>query len=158
MQNAFGAWIDDSILYAKKENKLLENSQQCFGDMQKIQFNIVSKKTRFHTQQAWWFQKLKDKNGYQLDPPSNKAIQSMDFRSTADELCQFIYCCQWMSVCIPPFYKTANSVFSLLESACNIARKQTKNVLKRGTLMKLSFSATHEAALKTSQKKLWKYY
>lgn len=52
-----------------------------------------------------------------MDSKNTKETQSMEMPKAADEICQFINCCRWMSPSIPEFHATIDPVTTVLEEA-----------------------------------------
>lgn len=59
-----------------------------------------------------------------------KAIGTMEGKTNAAELFQFIHRCRWMSTCIPEFHKKLRTVDSRLEKAYASVRRRKQNSLK----------------------------
>lgn len=104
LKDAMTAWIDDSIIHATTEAKLLNNLEHFFATCGKYNLLLSAKKCEFYTKKVKWCPRIIDSKGYQLDLRNREAILSMDAPVTATELCQFIYCSQWMSTSIPDFH------------------------------------------------------
>lgn len=52
-----------------------------------------------------------------MDPSRAEALKSMSLAATADELCDFIHCCRWMSIVIPGISTRVAPLVEALESA-----------------------------------------
>lgn len=62
--------------------------------------------------------------GYRLDPRNVLAIEILKFLETANELYQLVYCCKWMSTCIPYIHGKAQPLIEILQAAYKIAGKR----------------------------------
>lgn len=124
MQEAFKAWIHDFILYAKTEVDLLKSLDKFMKICRKHNLILSAKKCVFFKEETRWYGRIIDSEGYRMDPQNIEAIRNRSFQITADELCQFIHCCRWMSTCIPDFHRKSEPLMSILEAAYKLAGKR----------------------------------
>ena len=94
--------------------------------------------------------------GYTMDPTNFKALRNMSEPKTADELCQFVHCCRWMSVVIPNFVQRVAPLVELLEAAYKKSGRRTKMAIKSIKLSSLSWGAVHAHAFRSLQDSLRK--
>lgn len=74
-----------------------------FQHLYRAQFENFGKKGQIYSENNKMVWENNIWPSFKLKPKNKEAIKNMDYSTTADELCQFIYCCWWTSNCIPGF-------------------------------------------------------
>ena len=148
------AWLDDFNLHAHSESELLHFLDRFFSICDQHGLFLSAVKSTFFSQSIRWCGRLISSDGYQLDPSRLTGLCNMHEPQTANELCEFVHCCRWMSLSIPDFSRTVAPLTGLLETAYRISGKRTKRSLRKISLRTLSWGATHSDAFNSLQKTL----
>lgn len=117
LSDAIKAWIDDSTIHAKTESELMHHIENFFAICSKQNLRLSAQKCSIYTKKAKWCKRTSDNEVYQLNSRNMKAFQNMKLPMNADELYQFIHCCQWMSSCVRDFHRMVPSLIKILEKA-----------------------------------------
>lgn len=107
------AWLDDFNLHCKDEDHLLDLLAEFFSICRKYRLKLSAKKCVFFR----WCGRIIKQDGYTLDPSRIEGLREMREPITAEELCQFVHCCRWMSQAIPEFSTKVNPLNNVLEAA-----------------------------------------
>lgn len=126
LRNNMKAWLDDFNLHANKESELLSYLRRFFAICKEVGLYLSAKKCRFFAKEIKWCGRIVDETGYRLDPRNAEGLRNMQSPTTADELCQFIHCCRWMSSSIPDFSKRIAPLVEILEEAYKKAKSRKK--------------------------------
>ncbi len=92
-----------------------------------------------------------DAEGETIDPSRLSGLQSIHVPQTAGELCEYVYCLQWMSGCIPDFAERVAPLRAILEEAYNIKGSRKKRAIQNTPLSHLAWGADHESAFQDTQ-------
>ena len=150
------AWLDDFNLFAKTENHLLQLLERFFAICKEKRLFLSAKKCEFFSSQIKWCGRIFSAKGYTMDPTNSESLRNMSEPKTADELCQFVHCCRWMSVVIPNFVQRVAPLVELLEAAYKKSGRRTKRSIKSIKLSSLSWGAVHSNAFRSLQDSLRK--
>lgn len=71
-----------------------------------------------------WCGCIIDSKGYQFDTRNIEAIQTTNFQVPADDLCQFIHLCGWMTSSLPNFHGKVQPLTDIQKAAYKIAGNQ----------------------------------
>ncbi len=145
------AWLDDFNLHAKTEDEILNFLEKFFSICRDRGLFLSALKCNFFAKFFKWCGRIISGDGYSMDPSRLAGLKDMDSPRTADELAQFIYCCRWMSVCIPNFVHIVAPLHEILEEAYKKSGRRTKRSIKSIALSSLSWGAIHESSFKKLQ-------
>lgn len=109
------AWVDDFNLHDKNEEELLNKIEKFLYICAKHNLYLSAKKCVFFTSSIKWCGRVIDSEGYRLDPRNAEALSDMQPPTKADELCEFIHCCRWMSSSIPDFNRRIGPLNDILK-------------------------------------------
>ena len=79
-----------------------------------------------------------------MDPSNMSGLRDMNILKTANELCEFVHCCRWMSLVIPNFAALIEPLTAVLESAYAKTGRCTKRSIKGIRLHTLSWGTEQE--------------
>lgn len=154
IQEHMKSWVDDFSLHAKTETELLKALESFLSTCVRFNLTLSAKKCSFYSKSIKWCGRIIDSSGYQLDPKNVEALRTMEMPVSADELCQFVHCCRWMSAAIPDFQKRCEPLTEALEAAYSLTGKRKKSALKNVPLSRVSWGAVHEVAFQDLQNAL----
>lgn len=139
------AWLDDFIIHAENEEKLLEVLDTFCRICGQHGLFLSAKKSTFFTREIKWCGRVVSGEGYRMDPSRTEALNDMHQPDTAAELGEFIYCLRWMSISIPNFAERVAPLNQILEEAYSRSGRRTKRSIQGIKLATLSWGATHVA-------------
>lgn len=111
------AWLDDFNFHAKTEEELLTYLDEFFSICAEHNLFLSALKCKCFATKIRWCGRLISGTGYTMDPSRVEGLKDMCVPEPADELCQFVHCCRWMSVSIPDFLPRVASPVDMLEEA-----------------------------------------
>ena len=137
------AWLDDFNLHAKDEAVHLRNLRQFFEICKEKNLFLSAKKCEFFAKNIRWCGRIISKDGYCMDPRNAEALRDLQLPTTADELCEFVHCCRWMSVGIPDFQALVEPLVLVLNEAHKQSGRKTKRSIKGMQLRQLGWNKEH---------------
>ena len=156
LRSSMKAWLDDFNLHSKTETELLHLLERFFDICSTHNLFLSARKCEFFTKRVRWCGRVINKDGYQLDPARIEGLRAMDVPRTADEVCEFVHSCRWMSLSIPDFARRVEPLVELLEKAYAKSGRRTKRSIKNISLKDLSWGAQHEQTFLDLQESLKK--
>ena len=154
MRAKMKAWLDDFNLYAINEAELLELLEQFFSICKAHNLYLSARKCVFFAKEIKWCGRIITSDGYKMDPSNISGLKDMSLPKNADELCEFIHCCRWMSLVIPNFNVLVSPLTATLEAAYKKSGRRTKRSIKNIQLRNLPWGTKQEQAFHNLQASL----
>ena len=144
-------WLDDINVHAKGEEELLLVLRRAFDICKKHNLFLSARKVVLYTSEVRWCGRIISKDGIRLDPSRLSALTDVASPINAGELCEFVQCIRWMTLCIPDCTKRLAPLVDVLERPHKKAGRRTKREIKGISLRDLSWGKEHEEAFKSLQ-------
>lgn len=138
-------WMDDFLLFSKKENTLLNNVEGFSKVRQDIGLKIHAHKSNLFSKSVKFCGRLTTPEGVQYQPRHFYALSKMLKPTKASELQQFICAKNWIRKSIPFYSERIAPLQDLLEKCYKLVGKRTKRAL-RNTAIENEWGASHDTA------------
>lgn len=138
------SWIEDFTLHSKNEEELLDLIKRFLEICKEKRLLVSIRKSNFFTKQVKWCGRVIDKDGYSMKPANIESFRDIVKPLMADELCQFVHCCRWMSKSIPDFSRRIGPLNDLLEKAYTMKGKRKKRAIKGLSLAQVGWNPEHD--------------
>lgn len=136
--DAFKAWLDDILTHTASQAELLDRVELFFQCCQKFNLKLSARKCKVFLCEVSWCSRIIDGQGGRFDPARLSGLQKIFMPKTAGELCEYVYCLQWMSPSIPNFAARIAPLREVLEEAYKYAGSRKKRAIKSLLLSNLS--------------------
>ena len=155
LRENFKAWIDDFIIFAKYEGRLLRMLRRFFEICRTRNLIVSLPKSDFFLTEATWCGRIIDADGVRFNPENLSGLRSCDFPRTAGELCEYVHGVNWVSTSIPRFAERVAPLRELLEAAyAKAGGRRKKKCAAKILLNDLGWDEKHEVAFKDLQEQL----
>lgn len=142
----FKAWLDDIVTHARTEDELIDKLEMFFKVCEEKNLKLSAKKCLFFLREVTWCGRIVDEDGVRFDPSRLSGLQKTSLPRNAGELCEYVYCLQWMSTAIPNFIERIAPLRDILEAAYKKAGSRKKRAIRGISLSDLAWGPEHETA------------
>lgn len=140
------AWLDDFLIHASDEEALLTVLEKFLYICKEGRLKVSARKSQLFNTSVRWCGRIIDGEGVTFDPSRISGVTDIHKPLTAGELCEFVYCLQWMSQSIPNFSERVASLRDVLEEAFKKTGKRTQRSIRNISLPSLSWSRVQDDA------------
>ena len=130
-------YLDDTLVYAKDEDALLDNLEKLFTRFLKFNLKLHPGKFVLYATELTWGGKTVDGNGVRPSERRLAAIRNMPEPETLAEMMSFIYGAAWFRGHLMRFAEVAAPLYDLWKVTMASYEKKTTNRAKRFKLSEL---------------------
>ncbi len=137
LYNGVIQYIDDTLLYAKDENELLQKLEEFFARMCRHNAKLHPGKFKLFAKQLTWGGKEVSGAGVKPSRKRLQAISEIPEPTTLAELMTFVYGVAWFRGHLPYFAEAASPLYDLWKDTMEQFKKKTTNKAKKFQLKDL---------------------
>lgn len=131
-------WLDDFLMYAKTEEKLLEDIKAFLSVCLEVVFKVNLVKLRFFSKTVKLCGEIILREGVRFDPRNFEALFTMRKHEMGSKLQQLICAAHWMRLSIPNYWSMVQLFHNLLEEAYKRAGKRTENAVEKNRVSNIT--------------------
>lgn len=150
----FKAWLDDILTHSSTMSELLEKLELFFQCCERYDLKLSASKCQFFLTEVHWCGRIIESKGVRFDPSRLSGLQKILLPRTAGELCEYVYCLQWMSTAIPGFAERIAPLRAILENAYTQVGSRKKKAIQSIPLTNLAWGTIHENAFHDLQSQI----
>ena len=128
-------YIDDTLVYARNEEELLDSLDEYFKLMCRYNIKLHPAKFILFARQLVWGGKMVSKEGIRPNPKKVDTLVKMSEPTTVDELINFTYGVAWFRTHIPYFSEISAPLYDTINAGLERFKKKTS---QNGKKVKLS--------------------
>lgn len=151
IKNHLKAWIYDFVLHSDSKEKLLNTLETFLSVCRESNLKVSIAKSHMFSRRVRLCGRIIYQQGVQYDPSSINGIQKMDPPRSAVELCEFLYCLQWMASGISNFTESVSPFKEMLEGAYKLSGARTKKSIQKIDIVHLGWTENHLTLFKEFQ-------
>lgn len=138
-------WINDFLLHARTEGKLLGNIEEFLRICQTINLKVHAEKTTLFAREVHFCGRIISDQGIQHHPRHFESLLKMRRPTMTGELQQLLCATNWMRNSLPAYAQAIAPLHDLLENAYAKAGKRTKAAVRKLSIG-ASWGTEHDVA------------